>query len=105
MGATNQLSNNRWQILFAVLYAILTLHLSDYGNNNTLEEVAMALDQMQYLYAVELTALEEQLGQSLDRVARIREKAVKRNDFKAADRINGIQRGFDLVQRRILRLK
>jgi hypothetical protein len=65
----------------------------------------MALDQTQYFYNVELSALEEHLGHSMDRVARMREKAIKRNDFKTADRIDGIQRVIDLVQRRVIRLK
>jgi hypothetical protein len=92
-------------ILFVILYAILTFHLSHYGNKDTLEEVAMALDQTQYLYSVELNALEEHLGHSMDRVARMREKAIRRKDYKTADRIGGIQRVIDLVQRRVIRLK
>jgi hypothetical protein len=65
----------------------------------------MALGQTQYFYTVELSALEEDLGQSMDRVARLREKAVKRRDFKAADQINKIERVIDVVQRRIMRMK
>jgi hypothetical protein len=65
----------------------------------------MALEQTQYFYNVELSALEEHLSHSMDRVARMHEKAIKRQDFRAADQINGIQRVIDLVQRRIGRLK
>jgi hypothetical protein len=65
----------------------------------------MALGQTQYFYTVELSALEENLGLSMDRVARLREKAIKRNDFQAADQINKLQRGFNVVQQRIARLK
>ncbi len=65
----------------------------------------MALGQTQYFYTVELSALEEHLGHSMDRVARLREKAVKRRDFKAADQINRIERVIDMVQRRITRMK
>jgi hypothetical protein len=59
----------------------------------------------QYFYTVELTALEEQLSHSLDRVARLREKAVKRNDLGAADQINRLQRVINVAQRHITRLK
>jgi hypothetical protein len=65
----------------------------------------MALGQMQYYYNVELSALEEQVNHSMDRVARLREKAMKRNDFIAADQINELQRVIDVVQRRIMRMK
>jgi hypothetical protein len=65
----------------------------------------MALGQMQYFYTVELSALEEQVNNSMDRVARLREKAMKRRDFEAADQINKIERGIDAVQRRITRMK
>jgi hypothetical protein len=65
----------------------------------------MALSQTQYFYTVELTALEENLRHSIDRVSRLREKAIKRNDLKAADRIDQLQRTFTVAQRRITRLK
>lgn len=65
----------------------------------------MALGQMQYFYTVELSALEEQINHSMDRVARLREKAMKRSDFAAADQINKIERVIDVVQRRITRMK
>jgi hypothetical protein len=65
----------------------------------------MALGQAQYFYTVELTALEENLSHSMDRVARLRDKAIKRNDLKAADQINQLQRTITVAQRRITRLK
>ena len=65
----------------------------------------MALEQASYFYTVELLALEEHLSHSMDRVARMREKAMKRNDLRAADAIQRLQRGMDLVQKRIVRLK
>jgi hypothetical protein len=65
----------------------------------------MALDQTQYFYNVELNALEEHLSHSMDRVARMHEKAIKRNDARAVDQISQLQRVFNLVQRRIVRLK
>jgi hypothetical protein len=65
----------------------------------------MAFDRTQYFYTVELNALEEHLSHSMDRVARMREKAMKRNDVRAADQINQLQRVINLVQRRIVRLK
>jgi hypothetical protein len=65
----------------------------------------MALGQAQYFYTVELTALEENLSHSMDRVARLREKAIKRNDLHAADQINHLQRTITVAQRRITRLK
>jgi hypothetical protein len=65
----------------------------------------MALGQAQYFYTVELGALEEQLGNSLDRVARLREKAMKRDDFQTANQIGKLQRVMDVVQRRVARLK
>jgi hypothetical protein len=65
----------------------------------------MALDRAQYFYTVELSALEEHLGHSMAGVARMREKAIRRKDFKAADQINRIQRVIDIVQRRVIRLK
>ena len=65
----------------------------------------MALGQTQYFYTVELSALEEQINHSMDRVARLREKAMKRSDFAAADQINKIERVIDVVQRRITRMK
>jgi DNA mismatch repair ATPase MutS len=65
----------------------------------------MALTQTQYFYTVELNALEEHLTNSMDRVARLREKAMKRQDLKAAAQANQLQRGIKLVQHRIARLK
>lgn len=65
----------------------------------------MSLGKTQYFYNVELGALEEHLSHSMDRVARMREKAIKRNDLKAADQINRLQRVIDLVQRRVERFK
>jgi hypothetical protein len=65
----------------------------------------MALAQTQYFYTVELTALEEQLSHSMDRVARLHEKAMKRQDLKAAAQASQLQRGINLVQHRIARLK
>jgi predicted chitinase len=65
----------------------------------------MALAQTQYFYTVELNALEEQLSYSMDRVARLHEKAMKRQDLKAAAQANQLQRGINLVQHRIARLK
>ena len=61
--------------------------------------------QAQYFYTVEVTALEEHLGLSLDRIARLREKAIKRNDVKTADEINQLQRVLNVAQRRLVRLK
>jgi len=65
----------------------------------------MSVEHAQYFYTVELTALEEHLGSSMDKVARLREKAMKRNDLKAADQIKHLQRVINIAQRRILRLK
>lgn len=65
----------------------------------------MSPSQTQYLYSVELAALEEHLGRSIDRVARLREKAMKRNDLQAARQINQLQRAMNVAHRRILRLK
>jgi hypothetical protein len=65
----------------------------------------MALGQTQYFYTVELSALEEQMSHSMARVARLREKAMRRSDFKAANQINKIERVIDVVQRRITRMK
>ena len=65
----------------------------------------MSLGQAQYFYSVELTALQEQLNHSMDRIVRIREKAMKRNDVKAADQIGRLQRIIDVAQRRIISLK
>ena len=65
----------------------------------------MALGQSKYFYTVELSALEENLGLSMDRVARLREKAMRRNDTQAADQINKLQRVIGVVQQRIARLK
>ena len=70
-----------------------------------MEVILMALAQAQYFYTVELNALEENLCHSMDRVARLREKAIKRNDLKAADQIKQLQRTFTVAQRRITRLK
>ena len=69
------------------------------------EVVIMALGQTQYFYTVELSALEENLGLSMDRVARLREKAMRRNDTQAADQINKLQRVIGVVQQRVARLK
>jgi hypothetical protein len=41
----------------------------------------------------------------MDRVARLREKAMRRNDTQAADQINKLQRVIGAVQQRIARLK
>jgi hypothetical protein len=65
----------------------------------------MSLGQAQYFYTVELTALEEHLSHSMDRVARLRDKAVKRNDLQAADEIQQLQHAIDAAQQRIVRLK
>lgn len=65
----------------------------------------MALSQSPYFYTVELNALQEDLGRSLDRVALLREKATRRNDTQAADQISKLQRVIGVVQRRIARLK
>jgi DNA mismatch repair ATPase MutS len=65
----------------------------------------MAVGHAQYFYTVELSALEENMGHSMDRVARLREKAMRRNDTQAADQINKLQRVIGVVQQRIARLK
>jgi hypothetical protein len=65
----------------------------------------MSLGQTQYFYNVELSALEENLSHSMDRITRMREKAMKRNDVKAANQIHKLQRVMVLVQDRIARLK
>jgi hypothetical protein len=65
----------------------------------------MAIGQTQYFYTVELSALAEHLSHSMDRVTRLREKALKRRDFKAAGQIDRIERVIDVVQRRIMRMK
>ena len=65
----------------------------------------MALGQAQYFYTVELTALEENLRHSMDRVARLREKAIKRNDLQAADQINQLQRTIAAAQLSVTGLK
>jgi hypothetical protein len=70
-----------------------------------MEVVLMALGQSTYFYNVELNALEENLGLSMDRVARLREKAMRRNDTQATDQINKLQRVIGVVQQRIARLK
>jgi hypothetical protein len=65
----------------------------------------MSIGQTQYFYTVELAALEENLSRSLDRVFRLHEKAIKRNDLGTADQINQLQRSLDVAKRRITRLK
>jgi predicted nucleic acid-binding Zn-ribbon protein len=65
----------------------------------------MSLGQTQYFYTVELAALEENLSHSMDRITRLREKAMKRKDLRAADQINQLQRTIDVAQRRVVRLK
>jgi hypothetical protein len=65
----------------------------------------MSLGQTQYFYNVELSALEENLSHSMDRITRMREKAMKRNDVTAANQIHKLQRVMVLVQDRIARLK
>jgi len=70
-----------------------------------MEVVLMALGQSTYFYNVELSALEENLGLSIDRVARLREKAIRRNDTQTADQIGKLQRVIGVVQQRIARLK
>lgn len=64
----------------------------------------MSLGQT-YFYNVELTALEEHLSHSIDRVVRLREKAIKRSDFRAADQIARLQKSIAVAQSRISRLK
>ena len=61
--------------------------------------------QTQYFYTVELIALEEHLSRSMDRVALLRDKALRGNDHEAADQITKMQRVINVVQRRISRLK
>jgi hypothetical protein len=85
-------------------YAILTNFVAVYGEDVTSEVAAMA-GQTQYFYTVELSALEENLSRSIDRVARLHEKAMKRSDFKAADQISRLQRSINVAQSRITRLK
>jgi hypothetical protein len=41
----------------------------------------------------------------MDRVTRMREKAIRRNDTHATDQINKLHRVIDVVQKRIARLK
>jgi hypothetical protein len=65
----------------------------------------MSIGQTQYFYTVELAALEENLSHSMERVLRLREKAMKRNDLKAADQISQLQRSLDVARRRVTRLK
>jgi hypothetical protein len=65
----------------------------------------MSVGQAQYFYTVELSAIEEQLGRSMDRVAQLREKAMKRNDVTAADKISQLQRVIHVAQRRVVRFK
>ena len=88
-----------------LLYAILTPLLSYWGNNDIPEVVSMSLGPTQYFYTVELTALEEHLTHSMDRVARLREKAMKRNDLAAADQISQLQMAIDVAQRQVVSLK
>jgi hypothetical protein len=45
------------------------------------------------------------MSHSTDRISRLREKAMKRNDLTAAEQISKLQRVIDLVQRRIARLQ
>jgi hypothetical protein len=86
-------------------YAILTSHPADCGDYDTLEVISMSTGQTQYLYTVELAALEENLSHSMERVLRLREKAIRRNDLKATDQISQLQRSLDVAKRRITRLK
>lgn len=65
----------------------------------------MSLEQAQYFYSVELNALQEQLNHSMNRAAQIREKAMRRNDVEAADKIGRLQKAIDVAQRRIVLLK
>jgi len=65
----------------------------------------MSLGPTQYFYTVELIALEQHLNNSMDRVALLREKALKRNDFKAASQISKLAKVINVVQRRITQLK
>ena len=65
----------------------------------------MALGQTQYFYTVELSALEEHLNHSIDRIVRLREKAIKRSDFKVAVQITRLQKSINVAQGRISRLK
>jgi hypothetical protein len=65
----------------------------------------MSIGQTQYFYTIELAALEENLSHSLERVLQLHEKAMKRNDLKAADQISQLQRSLDVAKRRITRLK
>jgi hypothetical protein len=65
----------------------------------------MSLCQSQYFYTVELRAIEEQLINSMDRVDLLREKAMKRNDVKAADEIGQLQRVIEAAQSHVGRLK
>jgi hypothetical protein len=70
-----------------------------------MEVASMSVGQSQYFYTVELIALEEHINNSMDRVTTLREKAIKRKDFGAADQINRLQRVINVVQRRLSRLK
>jgi len=65
----------------------------------------MSLEQAQYFYSVELNALQEQLNHSMNRAAQIREKAMRRNDVEAADKIGRLQEAIDVAQRRVVLLK
>jgi hypothetical protein len=48
----------------------------------------MSLTQTQYVYTVERAALEENVTHSMDRVIRLHEKEMERNDLKAAEEID-----------------
>jgi hypothetical protein len=61
--------------------------------------------QTQYFYTVELIALEEHLSHSADRIALLREKAIKRKDLGAVGQIGQLEKVIHLVQHRIKRLK
>ncbi len=65
----------------------------------------MSLNRPQYVYTVELAALEENRGHTMDRVLRLHEKAMKRNDLRAADEIGQLQRSLDVARCHITRLK
>ena len=64
----------------------------------------MSLGQTQYVYTVELAALEENMTRSKDRVLRLHEKAMKRNDLRVAQEIDRLQRSLDTARRQINRL-
>lgn len=58
-----------------------------------------------FFYTVELTALEEHLTNSMDRVTRLREKAVKRHDLQTADQINQLLQTISTAQNQLVQLK